>query len=146
MKKLIGTYNLGSENVRLYMTGESGGCFYAAPKPADTAKIEVGADHAEWWQTAAVLIHEVTELAYYRHGLRYAQTPDYAADNGNYMFIMSHTDFSEASARASIFIATAMPALEKQWHKWKGAKKKGYPEFRVDGRLKQPGKTPLIKG
>lgn len=22
----------------------------------------------------------------------------------------------------------------------------GYPEFRVDGRLKQPGKTPLIKG
>lgn len=123
MKQYVGTYQLGSENVRLVLAhDDGGGCFWACPTKGVNATIQVSAQQDHWWQVVAVLMHEVTELAYYRAGLRFSQTPDYARDNGNYLFVMGHTDFSEANARAAHFLAQAMPEFAEAWNKWKRVK------------------------
>lgn len=116
----IGTYKLGSENVRLELaTAESGGYFKSCPEDGGTPIMGIGLRCGGWNQTVGVLLHEALELAYYRAGLRYGITPDWANDNGSYMFVMDHFQFSEASARAANFLAESLPELAKVWKKHK---------------------------
>lgn len=122
-KELVGVYQLGSENVRLIMAHDkNGGRFWACPDHEKAATIEVSAGQDNWWQVVAVLMHEANELAYYRAGLRFSKTPDYANDNGSYLFVMDHTDFSEANARAAHFLTKALPNLATAWNRWKRVK------------------------
>lgn len=117
---IIGTYKLGSEYVELVLCDrDGGGAFWAMHDDTKRPRIEVGEKQEHWWQVVAILTHEVYEFAFYRAGLRFCRTPDWAQDNGSYMFVMSHTDFSEANARAAHFITEALPDLARAWKKRK---------------------------
>lgn len=93
-----------------------GMCYTIAGKYMSEAQ-----DH--WWQVVSVLMHEAMELSYYRMGLRYTTTPDYASDNGGYLFVADHFKFSEATGRAAHFLTPALPDLSRAWMKWKSKRK-----------------------
>ncbi len=116
MKQYIGTYKLGTEHVKLVLSNDINGGLISF-KTTGLLEITVGM-HEEWWQMVSTLMHEAIEFAFWRHGLRFVQTPDYGNDNGNYLFVASHTDYSEALARAALFITGSLPALNKGWKLW----------------------------
>lgn len=115
--RLIGLFDLGCRKVRLYARpGASGGCYDSAPS-SGVAEIRVCIDYPRWQDVAAVLAHEALEMAFAEMGLRYSNSPDYSGDNGGWFFAMTHTQFSEASARAAWFLAGALPALAKAYRR-----------------------------
>jgi len=119
-QKIIGVYPCGGEEVQLILREGTGGEFYTMPGKGCIARIKVGADAGHGWSfLVGTLMHEVMEFSMTRAGLRYGPAPDYSLDNGNYLFVMTHTQFSEASARAAMFLAAALPDLSGAWKKWK---------------------------
>jgi hypothetical protein len=116
MRKRIGRFELGCRSVDLYVDVDTdGGSFNLAPDTG-IAEIVVGTSSDDWRRIVSNLAHESSEAAMSEMGLRYCQSPDYSRDNGGWLLVMTHTQFSEAMARASHFMADALPALQKAAH------------------------------
>lgn len=112
--KYIGKYDLGLHICDLYIDPNiSDGRFTCVHEATGRTRIVVGTRGSSWLYIVSVLQHEALELAFTVMGLRFTPCPDYSNDNGGFQFIMTHTQFSEASARAAYFIAAALPDLKK---------------------------------
>lgn len=121
-QKIVGVYRCGPEDVQLVLREGDGGSFFTVPEKGHICRIKVGADEGRWPMVVTTLMHEAMELTMMRAGCRYTPSPDFGEDNGSYTFVMTHTQFSEASARAAMFVAAAMPDLRKAWKKWRKRK------------------------
>jgi hypothetical protein len=109
----VGTYNLGLTTVDLICNASaSGGSF-----DMGRHEIVVGLDHEEWQDVVAVLAHESMEWALVELDCRMRPSCDHASDNGAYCFFATHTQFSEASARAARFMASALPDLAREYRR-----------------------------
>ncbi len=113
--KFLGSYDAGIRFVDLYARKGINAEFHMQPGKGKNARITVGVD-GKWWVVFSNLVHEITELTYADMGLRMIPGPDIANDNGAYAFMMNHTQFSEATARITLFLAEAVPDLQ-QHHK-----------------------------
>lgn len=113
--KFLGTYDAGLHFVDLYARSGTEAEFRMQPGKGKNARITVGIDE-RWWVVLSCLVHEIVELTYTDMGLRMVPGPDIARDNGSYFFAMNHTQFSEAMARASLFLSEA-PADLQQYHR-----------------------------
>ena len=82
----------------------------------------VGIDREDWQAVVAVMVHEAVEASLAGMNLRYAASPDFSNDNGNWFFAMTHTQLSEACAQAGCFLADCLPDLKKAYNK-RGSKK-----------------------
>ncbi len=112
----IGTYNLGIRDVALYgERGVSGGHFSMGD-----SRITIGLNQTTWPRVVAAAVHEAVEFACTQLNVRYAPTPDYAADFATYLFSMTHSQFGEACARAGWFLAKALPDLKRAYKKARG--------------------------
>ncbi len=119
-QKIIGHYDLGGAECQLVLREGEGAEFYGRPEVGKCQRIKVGfGDGKDWSRVCAILTHETMELAMFRMGLRYGHTPDYSNDNGAYLFVMDHTQFSEVAARTGMFLAACLPDLSREWVKWK---------------------------
>ncbi len=72
------------------------------------------------------MVHEAVEASLANMNVRYAASPDFSNDNGNWFFAMTHTQLSEACAQAGCFLADCfladcLPDLKKAY---KARKKK----------------------
>lgn len=121
-QRIIGSYELGHQSVQLVIRDGSGGEFYTVPEIGSTPRIKVGGD-VTWFRAVETLHHEAMELAMTMVGVRYAPAPDNGCDAGNYLFCMSHAQFSEASARTGQYMAACLPDLSRAWTKWRKARK-----------------------
>ncbi len=117
-QKIIGVYPMGLAQVELVLREGNGGEFYTFPEKGKVARIKVGADQKQWRDVVGVLLHEAFEFTAMQLALRYAPAPDLSRDNGNYLFVMTHTQFSDVSARAGEFISCCLPDLARAWDKW----------------------------
>lgn len=120
----VGTYDLGLEQVDLWLRDGLGADFSMTPEKGRCPKIQVGMDTGSWQETVGRLHHEAMELTMAKMGLRYGESPDYARDNGASLFVMTHTQFSEASARTGMFLAQALPQFGFAFRKWRSKRKK----------------------
>lgn len=118
-QKIIGVYPIGMSQVQLVLRGGTGGEYYVFPEKGSLARIKVGADQEQWRDVVGVLLHEAFEYTAMHLALRYAPAPDLSKDNGNYLFVMTHTQFSDVCARSGEFISCCLPDLGKAWDKWK---------------------------
>ena len=123
MRKKLGVFELGLHRVRLFATHGTGGAFSTLPGDNGPPQIEVGIDRNDWSFVVGILMHEAMEFSAHTMGFRFTPACDVACDNGGYMFLMDHTQFSEATARASEFVAAAIPVLEKHWKEKHGGEK-----------------------
>jgi hypothetical protein len=111
--KLVGIFDAGTRNVELYIREGRDAEFHLQPEKNQQAKITLGTADYKWWEIMSNLTHEITEFVLTDMGLRYAPAPDISQDNGNYYFAMSHTQFSEVTARVGLFLSEAMPVLRR---------------------------------
>ena len=79
-QKLVGTYDLGSESVNVYLQHGRGGRYSTRSHDRKIAAMYVGADQVHWHDVLITLLHEATEFAWMRMGLRYAADIDYGED------------------------------------------------------------------
>ena len=117
-QKIVGSYLLGDEYVELVMREDTGGEFYLTPEDGHIARIKVGADYESWDDVVRTLLHEALELAAARIGARYYPQDDHGGDTHNYLFVMSHGDFSDACGRVAMFLVSALPDVSGAWKKW----------------------------
>lgn len=108
---------MGPNLVRLCVRDDLGGSYDSTGGGRGLPEITVGISDKEYWQSFASLLHEALELSFMLSGLRYNASPDYSADNGNYHFFMDHRQFSEAQARAAMFVSACEPDLRKAYKK-----------------------------
>lgn len=60
-----------------------------------------------------VLLHEALELAAARLHLRYGNMPSMSRSSADYLFVMTHEQFTEVVARVALFMHAAHPAVLK---------------------------------
>lgn len=128
MRKKLGVFELGLHMVRLFAIHGTGGAFRLLPDDGGFPFIEVGIDRNDWPFVVGILMHEAMELSAHTMGFRFLPACDVSCDNGGYMFLMDHAQFSEATARAAEFVAPAIPALEKLWKEKHEGEKASDPE------------------
>lgn len=107
--KLIGTYDLGRERVKLFLSPGCDGTLFLTP-----AEIHVGCE-LEWTEAFDALVHEALEFAMIREGVRFDRSPDFSNSHDNYLFVMLHPQFAQVCARASGFIAACTRDLSRAW-------------------------------
>jgi len=132
MKKItVGTYEAGWEQIELVLCEGYSGRFYFIPKEKNKPpRIEVGADHDKFIDVLDVLIHEIDEYVMSKMGLRYRPTETVTNSHDNYIFHMTHMQFTDKTSRISEFIYHSTKPLHQAWKKWKktkNAKKKTAP-------------------
>ena len=110
MRKKVGTYELGHEKVTLIIESGKSGEFDMGEH-----EIIVGVD-CPYEELYSVLLHEAMEYAYHRQHCRYHQANEVAPfDNGSFIFVASHTEFSQVTSAAGMFIVQCQEDLKKKW-------------------------------
>lgn len=123
-QKIVGTYDLGGESVQLALREGDGGDWDSRTPEGRMPLLRVGDDGSDSWPgVVGVLLHEAEELVSARMGLRFRPNPDFAGDNGSYVFLMTHTQYSELTARVGLFMAVCLPDLARAWGQWRKVKK-----------------------
>lgn len=112
--KLIGTYVLGGENIRLYLI-DGASCFYnLQPDDKGCGRIRIGYDNT-WHRLIGNLTHEAIECSMRRLDCAYFHQNDKSDDNGNRFFAMDHRQMSEVAAWTGQFIAECYNDLRKAY-------------------------------
>lgn len=123
-QKIFGTYNLGGEPVQVALREGTGGDWETRTQENRMAILRVSGDDPDNWPgMVGVLLHEAEEFVASRMGLRFRPSPDFSGDNGSYTFLMTHTEYSELTARVGLFMAVCLPDLARAWGQWGRAKK-----------------------
>jgi hypothetical protein len=122
-QKIVGHYYIGHECVQLVATEGGEGSLYFTPEYGKVPRIKVGVDYDDYQDALEVLLHEVYEFALTREGTRHLGTDTFTEDHTQYLFVMTHCQFSNITSKCSVFLTEALPEFKKAWAKWH--KKKG---------------------
>ena len=123
-QKIVGIYEAGWENIEVVLMEGISGEFYFIPEPSKNKvpRIKVGADHNTWDKVLDVLMHEIDEYIMSKMGLRFKPSNNLNNSHDDYVFIMTHTQFTEKNARVSEFISGCSYDVNKAWKSWKKRK------------------------
>ena len=114
-EKFIGAFSVGPTNIRLYFGSVGGGNFTMLPEDGGTAKIVVDPPKkigvSKFFD---VLLHELYEFAMSSLMLRMCVSPGYSRSHADYMFVMTHEQFGEVSARVADAMCNILAALLKK--------------------------------
>lgn len=123
-QKIIGTYELGHEYVQLVaILDESGGEFYFQPEKNQVARLKVGLDYRDWDSCVSTFLHEAFEFALTRHKCRMRASGDLVNDHADYLFVLSHCQFSQICGEVGLFTAQALPELAGAYKKNRASRK-----------------------
>ena len=117
--KYIGTYELGYENVDLYLMDGRGGSLRFTPDEKALPRIALGGAYSDWQDIYTVLMHEAMEFALTRGGCRYGDSQDLSNDTGAFVFFLTHTQFADVCSKATEFMVACHKDLHKAWIKYK---------------------------
>ena len=117
---LIGSFDLGCEEVGLIVREGVGGEFVTNPRPA----ISIGIETHDFGLVMEALLHEAFEFVAFRLQVRYSPDGSYSSDHGFYLFSFPHSTFSDIVAKVARFSVPAMPALKASWEAYHNPRKK----------------------
>lgn len=113
----VGVFQLGSENIDLYvMPNSTDGCFYLNPDDLNLPRIKIGIDHREWVRVVEIALHESMEFLLTRHLHRWELT-NALGDHSSYLFNFDHCALTDICQRQSDFISAALPRLAEHFRK-----------------------------
>ncbi len=125
MKKEIGQWFLGNENIRVVIDTKSRyghaqlpGNWKAAGRIL-TGVITVGLA-IDWGETVETLLHEAFEYASVKHGCRFVGDARYNLSPSHGIFCITHDQYSEIMAHVGFFASNVLPELaaaHKKYHK-----------------------------
>jgi hypothetical protein len=122
---IVGTFELNDEPVLLVLRAGVGGNYLSRSDDRKPVLFQVGGDQTYWRDVVGSLLHEAKEFVDMRMGCRFEPSPNYAYDNGSYLFVETHTQHSEVCWRVGAFLAQCLPDLERAWKQWQRQAKKG---------------------
>jgi len=115
---LVGTYTLGPENVRLFVTdAESGASFDCRPEDKGCGIISVGVKTRDWAYCVGSLLHEAMEHTMHREGCGHYRTRDWTKATDVFLFVMSHITFDKCVAVVAPFMIDCMGDFNAVWKK-----------------------------
>lgn len=119
-QKIVGIYRAGYDLIELVLREGTGGDFYFVPEEDKNQipRIKIGADEKEFYQVFANLQHEIYEFQMTRNNCRFTPSLDISNDYSAFIFVMTHTQFSDISAKASDFIDSCRNDLYDYWNEW----------------------------
>lgn len=116
--KLLGTFPIGPGQATLYVSDDSGGlCSISSTMPVP--EITIGLNEEAWDQVLSVLLHEAFECVAMQSRLHYEPSIQFAGENGRYLFVMDHYQFSEVCAKVGLFVAESVPVLAASYNRFK---------------------------
>ncbi len=118
-QKIVGTFELNDETVLLVLREGVGGNYLSRSDDRKSVLFQVGGDQTDWRDVVGSLLHEAKEFVDMRLGCRLEPSPNYAYDNGSYLFVETHTQHSEVCWRVGAFLAQCLPDLWMAWKKWR---------------------------
>lgn len=104
-RRLIGAYDLGIQSIRVYVRSGNGAEF-----DCGAATMTVGLDSA-WPGIVSALCHEALEMSAAQMGIRWCPSPDFSGASDGWLFVMTHPQMSEVSARVGHMLSAALPDL-----------------------------------
>lgn len=114
---LVGTFGLGHENVDLYLcSNDGGGSFYFQPDDKARARIKIDIMDCTWSDCVAYLVHEAMEFLMTREQHRFVPTGKTTRDMATYLFVFTHSDFTEHASRLASFLVDTMPVVAKHYN------------------------------
>ncbi len=118
MQKLLGTWNIGFENVELYATtGPSGSWGTTVLGPKDGGRNRIYVDITTEWQfTLDTLLHEVLEFQLIKLGHSYTPGLNLSTSSADKLFVFTHIQFTEVCSRSAWFLNEAVPSLQECHH------------------------------
>ena len=117
----IDEFDIGHENVELFVNDSAGGEFVTNPK----SQIRIGIAPPDWSFVYQTILHEAMEYAAFRAQARFSPDYDLSGDCGSFMFVMDHSRFSNVCGRAAQFMVGAVPAIRAVWEVFHAPKTKG---------------------
>jgi len=117
---IVGVYAAGWEQIEVVLREGTGGNFYFIPESGKNKVpcIEIGAGYDKWYKVFDVYLHEVDEYVMSKMGLRYRPSDNISDNHDDYIFQMTHTQFTEKNARVAEFICDSTYDLNKAWKTW----------------------------
>ncbi len=120
---IVGSYEMGWGCVQIVLREGTGGEFFVIPEKGKISRIKIGADYDGWWEVVNVLLHEAYELEIDNRKLRFRATQNRANDHADYLFVLTHNQFTDATAYVSEMVAACLPDLAMAWKKWRKTRK-----------------------
>jgi hypothetical protein len=90
--------------------GTGNGSVDFLPQDKGVPVIKVGLA-VPWEEAIGVLLHEAFEASFIDLNTRFQTNPAYSGESSDYVFVMSHNQFSEAAERVGDFVKHALPAF-----------------------------------
>jgi len=116
-KILVGTYQLGLRNIKVFADpNTASGSVIMMPENKGVAEVNVGIAKS-WAETVSTFLHEAFELSFIDLNGRYSQSPGFCQEASDFIFLVTHNQFSDAGERVSELLVKALPALEKIYKK-----------------------------
>lgn len=120
----VGTYQLGTRTIRLYLRpGDSGGSVRFSPPDRGTTKVEVGSG-TTWGECIGILFHELYEAVLIDLNARYAAAPTWAESSSSYLFVATHEQLDEAHMRVGECVTDMYDDLKKTAFDWSRQQRK----------------------
>lgn len=115
---LVGTYQLGPENVRLFVTdAKSGASFDCRPADKGCARLDIGIMNPSWSYCVGSLLHEAMEHTMHREGCGHKRTRDWTDATDTFLFVMNHLTFDRCVAVVAMFMIDCMADFGVAWKK-----------------------------
>jgi len=112
----VGTYELGIENVRLYLAEGDGGAHLGfVPNDGGPPKMTLYCSHSTWVECMSGLLHEAMEFCLHRRGAAYSKTHIGRESTADYLFVLSHQEFDQCCEFAARFLVACTGDLKKAW-------------------------------
>ena len=92
-----------------------GGSWITANGADNLCVMTIGTNYNRWRDIFDVLLHEASELVYYRQNARYEPSGGMTNDHSAYFFAFDHTTFSNVCAICSGFLVEVQSDLHKAW-------------------------------
>lgn len=115
----LGVFPLGTNRVALFADPNNASASFSAPDDdqiGDT-KMVIGIKASRWEKVLTGLLHEAGELTALELRLRYAPDVDFGEGCDQYLFVMTHPQFSEMTARVAWFASKVIPRLSQLYRK-----------------------------
>lgn len=117
-EKIIGVYSYQLGQVEIVARAGIEAEFQFISRAGSCPRITVGFD-ATWSRVVGYLFHEVFEFLMATALFRYECSEDLGKDQGGYLFLMNHGQFSDICTKAAMILSQALPDAAREHEDWR---------------------------
>ncbi len=124
LTNFLGIFQLGLDDVDVFVRKEAGASFWVAPGPPRCRpKIEIGLDSERFSNVFGWALHEAFEMVATRLRVRYEVTQKFSESHADYLFVFTHEQMAELLEQVGYFLTLVHGKLHSEWQASEKARK-----------------------